>query len=59
MAIIKNIDVLGEEIFWIDEVVPTGLVQSWWSDVINYGKWDKGFLAYLSLIHISEPTRPY
>ncbi len=46
MAIIKNIDVLGEEIFWIDEVVPLGLVQNWWQDVINYGKWDKGFLAY-------------
>ena len=46
MAIIKNIDALGEEIFWIDEVVPEPLVQNWWQDVINYGKWDKGFLAY-------------
>ena len=46
MAIIKNIDALGEEIFWIDGIVPDGMVTSWWSDVINYGKWDKGFLAY-------------
>jgi len=44
--IIKNIDALGEEIFWIDEVVPEPLVQTWWQDVVNYGKWDKGFLAY-------------
>ena len=44
--IIKNIDALGEEIFWIDEVVPEPLVQTWWGNVVNYGKWDKGFLAY-------------
>ena len=44
--IIKNIDALGEEIFWIDEVVPEPLVQTWWQNVVNYGKWDKGFLAY-------------
>ena len=44
--IIKNIDVLGDEIFWIDEVVPEPLIQSWWESVVNYGKWDKGFLAY-------------
>ena len=28
---------------------------------IDFGEWDKGFdlFSYLSLIHISEPTRPY
>ena len=44
--IIKNIDVLGDEIFWVDDVVPEPLLQKWWIDVINFGKWDKGFLAY-------------
>lgn len=43
---IKNIDALGEEIFWIDDVVPEHLLLQWWEQVIVYGKWDKGFLAY-------------
>ena len=44
--IIENIDVMNEEIFWIDEVVPQQKVMEWWGNIINFGKWDKGFLAY-------------
>lgn len=43
---IKNIDIMGDDIFWIDNVVPIHMLMNWWSDLQNYGKWDKGFLAY-------------
>ena len=43
---IKNIDVMGDEIFWIDNVVPDHIVHQWYIDLLAHGKWDKGFLAY-------------
>ena len=42
----KNIDSLNEEIFLIDDVIPLPDVQRWWTNVINYGSWIQGFLAY-------------
>ena len=41
-----HIDAMGEEIYLVDDVVPQGMVETWWMDIINYGKWVKGFLAY-------------
>ena len=60
---IKNIDTMNEEIFLIDDVLPTEQhCIGWWTNFTNYGSWIKGFLAYggnpphismdLSLIHI-------
>ena len=43
---IKNIDVMGDEIFWIDNIVPDHIVYQWYIDLLAHGKWDKGFLAY-------------
>ena len=38
---IKNIDVMGEEIYLVDNVVPPHIVEQWWMDIINNGKWVK------------------
>ena len=43
---IKNIDTMNEEIFLIDNITDNNRVGAWWIDVMNYGKWTKGFLAY-------------
>ena len=40
------IDAMGEEIYLVDNVVPPHIVEQWWMDIINNGKWVKGFLAY-------------
>ncbi len=42
----KHIDAMGEEIYLIDDIVSQGMVETWWMDITNYGKWVKGFLAY-------------
>ena len=42
----KHIDVLGEEIYLIDNIVPDPVVEKWWMNFTNYGKWIRGFLAY-------------
>ena len=44
---IKNIDTMNEEIFLIDDVLPTEQhCIGWWTNFTNYGSWIKGFLAY-------------
>ena len=42
----KNIDLMGEEIFLIDDVEQQGIVAKWWTDLYNYGSFIQGFLAY-------------
>ena len=42
----EHIDAMGEEIYLVDNVVPQEMVEGWWMDITNYGKWVKGFLAY-------------
>ena len=42
----KNIDLMGEEIFLIDDVEQQGRVAKWWTDLYNYGSFIQGFLAY-------------
>lgn len=43
---IKNIDTMNEEIFLIDDIMDNITVDRWWTNVLNYGKWIQGFLAY-------------
>ena len=40
----KNIDLMGEEIFLIDDVEQQGRVAKWWTDLYNYGSFIQGFL---------------
>ena len=43
---IEHIDVMGEEIYLVDNVVPEQLVEQWWMNINNNARWIKGFLAY-------------
>ena len=43
---IEHIDVMGEEIYLVDNVVPEQLVEQWWMNINNHARWIKGFLAY-------------
>ena len=42
----KNIDLMGEEIFLVDDVVTDLDISQWWVNIQNYGRWTQGFLAY-------------
>ena len=42
----EHIDVLGEEIYLVDNIVPDPVIEKWWMNFTNYGKWIRGFLAY-------------
>ena len=37
----EHIDAMGEEIYLVDNVVPQEMVEGWWMDITNYGKWVK------------------
>ena len=42
----QKIDILDEEIFLIDDVVPENVVQNWMFNIVNHGSFVQGFLAY-------------
>ena len=41
----QKIDILGEEIFLIDDVVPENVVQNWMFNIVNHGSFVQGFLT--------------